>query len=233
MRRLHPRVECTRTHAPTTPCSDTFGFRLARGRGPSPPSPPPPPAMPAASRELPLGTRARALSLSLPSPPAMRSAAGRQDGFSCTRNAVGFSQLSVFLTFCGWVSHFLWLGFSRSLAVFLFFCGHAPFQVEAAVKYVDKMENCDTPVKLVLLDLNLDDLETAAGGGKTHRPHPHLPAAPVGGLEHPPPTHPPTQRSSSSWETAYTFARPSPARSSQHIHLTPLPRACSRPPRPT
>jgi len=40
---------------------------------------------------------------------------------------------------------------------------HAVDNVEAAVKYVDKMENCDTPVRLVLLDLNLDDLETAAG----------------------------------------------------------------------
>jgi hypothetical protein len=46
--------------------------------------------------------------------------------------------------------------------------------VEAAVKYVDKMENCDTPVKLVLLDLNLDDLETAAGRGSAEStPHPN------------------------------------------------------------
>jgi len=44
---------------------------------------------------------------------------------------------------------------------------HAVDNVEAAVKYVDKMENCDTPVRLVLLDLNLDDLETAAGAADT------------------------------------------------------------------
>lgn len=35
------------------------------------------------------------------------------------------------------------------------------------------MENCDKPVKLVLLDLNLDDLETPAGTRATHAQEPH------------------------------------------------------------